>query len=421
MAWYRQFDWLLIICWVLLFSAGLVAIYSATLGPVSQFLPSYIKGNFLNQIIWIAVSLIALAAIQFTNPRTFQQISYALYVICIILAIATVIWGTEAGGARRWLVIGGLRFQISEMLKLATILAVANYLTSRRDISAEHIGSALFAVVLMIIPAVIIILQNDTGTALVLLALIPVMLFWSGLPYGISLFLISPAIIAYFAIINWKLGVAATIVLSIAIFFIQKRPWLTSSAFILGNLVVVGVQLALYQILKPHQQARIEAFVNPALDPQGAGWNVLQAKTAIGSGGLWGKGFLEGTQTQLRFLPEQWTDFIFPVIAEEFGFIGAGLLLLVFTILLLRLLSNAGEHRHPFAQLVIVGVAMTFFVHLLINLGSAMGLFPIIGLPLPFVSYGGSAFLSYTVMLAICINFHFFKREFSIYSSTSRA
>ncbi len=416
MAWYRQFDWLLIICWILLFSAGLIAIYSATLGPVSQFLPAYIQGNFLNQVAWIGISIIALATIQFTNPRTFQQISYALYVICIILAIATVIWGVEAGGARRWLVVGGLRFQISEMLKLATILAVANYLTSRRDISAEHIGSALVAVVLMTIPAIIIILQNDTGTALVLLALIPVMLFWSGLPYGISLFLISPAIVAYFAVINWQLGVAATIVLTIAVFFIQKRPWLTGSAFIVGNLVVVGVQVALYQILKPHQQSRIEAFVNPALDPQGAGWNVLQAKTAIGSGGFWGKGFLEGTQTQLRFLPEQWTDFIFPVIAEEFGFIGAGLLLLVFTILLLRLLSNAGEHRHPFAQLVIVGVAMTFFVHLLINLGSAMGLFPVIGLPLPFVSYGGSAFLSYSIMLAICINFHFFKREFSIYS-----
>ncbi len=416
MAWYRQFDWLLIICWVLLFSAGLVAIYSATLGPVSQFLPAYIQGNFLNQISWIGISIIALATIQFTNPRTFQQISYALYVICIILAIATVIWGVEAGGARRWLVVGGLRFQISEMLKLATILVVANYLTSRRDISAEHIGSALVAVVLMIIPAIIIIMQNDTGTALVLLALIPVMLFWSGLPYGISLFLISPAIVAYFAVINWKLGVAATIILSIAVFFIQKRPWLTSSAFILGNLVVIGVQVALYQILKPHQQARIEAFVNPALDPQGAGWNVLQAKTAIGSGGFWGKGFLEGTQTQLRFLPEQWTDFIFPVIAEEFGFIGAGLLLFVFTILLLRLLSNAGEHRHPFAQLVIVGVAMTFFAHLLINLGSAMGLFPVIGLPLPFVSYGGSAFLSYSIMLAICINLHFYKRDFSIYS-----
>ncbi len=416
MAWYRQFDWLLIICWVLLFSAGLIAIYSATLGPVSQFLPAYIQGNFLNQIIWIGVSMIALASIQFTSPRTFQQISYALYLLCIILAIATVIWGVEAGGARRWLVIGGLRFQISEMLKLATILAVANYLTSRRDISAEHIGSALVAVVLMVIPAIIIILQNDTGTALVLLALIPVMLFWSGLPYGISLFLISPAIIAYFSVIDWRLGVVAVILLTIAIFFIQKRPWLTSSAFILGNLVVIGVQVALYQILKPHQQARIEAFVNPALDPQGVGWNVLQAKTAIGSGGLWGKGFLEGTQTQLRFLPEQWTDFIFPVFAEEFGFVGAGLLLLVFAILLMRLLGIAGEHRHPFAQLVIVGVAMTFLVHLVINLGSAMGLFPVIGLPLPFVSYGGSAFLSYSIMLAICLNFHFYKREFSIYS-----
>ncbi len=416
MAWYRQFDWLLIICWVLLFSAGLVAIYSATLGPVSRFLPDYIQNNFLNQIIWIAISIFALIAIQFTNPRTFQQISYVLYIICIILAIATVIWGTEAGGARRWLVIGGLRFQISEMLKLATILVVANYLTSRRDISAEHIGSALVAIVLMIIPSIIIILQNDTGTALVLLAIIPVMLFWSGLPYGISLFMISPAIVAYFTVINWKLGVIAAVILTIGIFFIQKRPWLFVSAFIVGIMVVVGVQVALHQVLKPHQQARIEAFVNPALDPQGAGWNVLQAKTAIGSGGLWGKGFLEGTQTQLRFLPEQWTDFIFPVIAEEFGFMGAGFVLLLFAVLLLRLLNTAGEHRHPFAQLVIVGVTMTFLVQLMINLGSATGLFPVIGLPLPFVSYGGSAFLSYSIMLAICLNFHFYRREFSIYS-----
>ncbi len=416
MACYRQFDWVIVTCWILLFTAGLIAIYSATLGPVSQFLPAYIQNNFLNQVVWIGISIGALISIQFTSPRTFQQISYVLYVICIILAIATVIWGTEAGGAKRWLVVGGLRFQISEMLKLATILAVANYLTSRRDISAEHIGSALVAVILMVIPSIIIILQNDTGTALVLLAIIPVMLFWSGLPYGISLFLISPAIIAYFTVINWKLGILATIILTIAIFFIQKRPWLTSAALIAGILVVIGMQFALNQVLKPHQQARIEAFVNPAMDPQGAGWNVLQAKTAIGSGGIWGKGFLEGTQTQLRFLPEQWTDFIFPVIAEEFGFIGAGFLVLVFAILFLRLLNIAGEHRHPFAQLVIVGVTMTFFTHLVINLGSAMGLFPVIGLPLPFVSYGGSAFLSYSIMLAICLNMDFYKREFSIYS-----
>ncbi|MDG5766092.1 rod shape-determining protein RodA [Balneolales bacterium ANBcel1] len=416
MSWYRELDWLLILCWVLLFSAGLVAIYSATLGPVSQFLPSYIQNNFFNQIVWIGISVAALVTIQFMTPRSFQQISYILYGVCLILAVATIFWGVEAGGAKRWLVIGGVRFQISEMLKLATILVVANYLTSRRDITTEHIGSALIAVVLMLIPSVIIILQNDTGTALVLLSIIPVMLFWSGLPYGISLFLISPAIIAYFSVIDWRLGVVVTILLTIAIFFIQKRVWLTSSAVITGLLTVTGVQVALYHVLRPHQQARIEAFINPALDPQGAGWNVLQAKTAIGSGGLWGKGFLEGTQTQLRFLPEQWTDFIFPVIAEEFGFIGAGSLLIVFGILLLRLLIIAGEHKHPFAQLVIVGVTTIFFVHLVINLGSAMGLLPVIGLPLPFVSYGGSAFLSYTIMLAICLNFHLYKREFSIYS-----
>jgi len=192
--------------------------------------------------------------------------------------------------------------------------------------------------------------------------------------------------------------------------------WLTTSAIVTGSLVVAGVQVALYQILRPHQQARIEAFINPALDPQGAGWNVMQAKTAIGSGGLWGKGFLEGTQTQLRFLPEQWTDFIFPVIAEEFGFVGAGLVLLIFSVLLLRLLNIAGEHKHPFAQLVVVGITATFFVHLVINLGSAMGLFPVIGLPLPFISYGGSAFLSYSVMLAISLNFYMNRRQFSILS-----
>ncbi len=416
MAWYKEFDWLLIICWVFLLTAGLVAIYSATLGPVSQFLPDYIQNNFYNQLVWVAISLVALVTIQFINPRTIQQLSYLLYVICIILAIATVIWGTEAGGAKRWLVIGNVRFQISEMLKLATILVVANYLTSRRDITTEHIGSALFAIILMIIPSIIIVLQNDAGTAIVLLSIIPVMLFWSGLPYGISLFLISPAIIAYVSVLNWKIGLIFVMILTVAIFFIQKRVWLTTSALIVGILVVIGVQVALHQVLKPHQQARIEAFVNPSIDPQGAGWNVLQAKTAIGSGGFWGKGFLEGTQTQLRFLPEQWTDFIFPVIAEEFGFIGAGSLLLIFAIMFLRLLNIAGEHKHPFAQLVIVGVTTIFFVHFVINLGSAMGLLPVIGLPLPFISYGGSAFLSYTIMLAICLNFDFYKREFSIYS-----
>lgn len=414
--WYKQFDWVLFTCWAFLALIGLVAIYSATQGPVADFLPSYIQQNFMNQAIWIFISILTIIAIQFTSPRSFQQVAILFYVICILLGILTIFFGTESGGAKRWLVLGGLRIQISEFMKLATILAVAHFLTSRRDISAEKLSPSLISVGLMALPAVIVFLQNDTGTALVMLALIPIMLFWSGLPYGISLFIVSPAIIGYFAILNWQWGMIATIVLTVGVFLIQRRPYLTVATFAVGMLIIIGVQVALYQILQPYQLARIEAFINPSLDPEGAGWNVMQAKTAIGSGGLFGKGFLEGTQTQLRFLPEQWTDFIFPVIAEEFGFLGAIVVIILFGVLLLRLLNNAGGHKHPFAQLVMVGVAGVFLMHLIINIGSATGLFPVIGLPLPFVSYGGSAFLAYSLMIAICLNLRFHQRNFSIYT-----
>lgn len=413
--WHKQFDWLLIFCWGTLAIIGLIAIYSATQGPVSEFLPSYIQQNFSNQLTWIFISILVIILLQFTAPRSFQQISLIFYVVCLLLGIITVIWGTESGGATRWLVVGGLRIQVSEFMKLATILVVAQYLSSRRDISAEKLGPAITSVILMIIPAVIVLFQNDTGTALVMLSLIPVMLFWSGLPYGISLFIVSPAIVGYFAILNWQWGIIAAIILTVGVFLIQRRPSMTLATFAVGLLIVIGVQVALYQVLQPYQQARIEAFINPSMDPTGAGWNVLQAKTAIGSGGIFGKGFMEGTQTQLRFLPEQWTDFIFPVIAEEFGFIGAGFVIILFGILLLRLLNNAGDHKHPFAQLVMVGVAAILFMHLLINIGSATGLLPVIGLPLPFISYGGSSFLANSIMLGICLNFRLHQRTFTTF------
>lgn len=416
MVWYRQFDWPLLICWILLAVIGLIAIYSATQGPVSQFLPDYIQKNFMNQLSWVFLSILVLIAIQFTTPATFQQISYIFYAICLVIAILTIFMGVEAGGARRWLVIGGLRIQISEMMKLATILAVANYLTSRRNISAEKFRPAITVVLLMLLPAAIIMLQNDTGTALVIIALIPVMLFWSGLPHGISLFMVSPAIIAYFTILNWKWGIITAVALSIILFLVHRRPGLPLASFIVGLFIVIGVQVALFQILQPYQQARIEAFVNPAVDPHGAGWNVIQAKTAIGSGGMTGKGFMQGTQTQLRFLPEQWTDFIFCVIGEEFGFIGAGTVLFLFGFMVMRLLSNASDHKHPFAQMVMVGVAAIFVIQIFINIGSATGLMPVIGLPLPMLSYGGSSFLACTMMIAICLNLQLYRRQFSIYA-----
>ncbi|HEX6981664.1 MAG TPA: rod shape-determining protein RodA [Balneolaceae bacterium] len=411
----REFNWPLVALWFMLIGVGLIAIYSATQGPVAQFLPQYIQINFYKQLISFGIAILVLIGLQFVPPQTFQEGSYFFYALGILLMIFTLLFGVEVNGAKSWLDLGPFNLQSSELMKVATILAVANYLTSRRDISAVNIKTALVTVLIILVPAVLVLMQNDTGTAIIFIALIPVVLFWSGMPYGISLFIISPAIIGYLTIIGWYWGLIAAIVLTLTIFMLQRQAWLTFTSFITGIMLVIGIQVALFQVLQPHQRARIEAFTNPYSEPLGAGWNVIQAKTAIGSGGLYGKGFLEGTQTQLRFLPEQWTDFIFCVIGEEFGFLGAGftvILLLGFTLLILRAASN---HKHPFAQLVFIGIATLFFTHFFINVGSATALLPVIGIPLPFISYGGSALITNTIMIGICLNLDFYKRRFSIY------
>jgi len=411
----NEFNWPVLFAWAGLAIFGLIAIYSATQGEVAQFLPDYIQNNFVRQSIWVGLSLTILVAIQFTSPRTFQGVAYLFYGVTIILAIVTVFAGVEVSGSRSWLSIFGLRLQVSEFLKLATILAVANYLTHKRDMTANNVKTAFTTILLILLPAVIVILQNDTGTALVILSLIPVVLFWSGLPYGLSLIMISPAIIGYFTVIGLPFGITAAVIIAIAVLFLQKSRWYSLSVLVLGLVVIIGTEVGLQHVLQPHQRARVEAFVNPSLDPQGAGWNVLQATTAVGSGGVTGKGFMEGTQTQLRFLPEQWTDFIYCVIGEEFGFIGSSILFLLYTFLFLRLMTMASNHKHPFAQLVIISVTFLYFTHFVINIGSATAVLPIMGVPLPFVSYGGSAFLANTIMLAVCLNLDLNKRSFSIY------
>lgn len=411
----KEFNWITIIIWISLSVFGLVAIYSATQGPVSEFLPSFIQKNFYKQLGFAVVSILVVVSIQFVSPRTIVQLSYLFYIFCIVLMIFTLLFGKEINGAKSWFGIGVFGIQSSELMKISTILAVGNYLTSRRNISVENIKYALISVLIILIPTSLVIAQNDFGTAIIFLALIPVMLFWSGLPYGVSLFIISPAIILYLTVVNIQLGIISVLVLTVAIFLIQRRTWLTVASFFTGILNVIAVRLALTEILQPHQVSRILAFTNPSYDPTGAGWNVIQAKTAIGSGGFSGKGFLEGTQIQLKFLPESFTDFIFCVIGEEFGFIGASTIIILFLLLFLQLLAIAASHKHPFAQLVTVSVTAVFFMHFFINLGSATGLLPVIGIPLTFISYGGSAFLTNSFMLAIILNMDFHKREFSIY------
>jgi rod shape determining protein RodA len=414
MNWFKKLDTVSFILWLAISAIGLIAIYSATQGPLHQ--GTYIEGNFNKQLLYICLGIAVLIILHFTAPRTFQQISYVAYAFALIFSVITIFFGVEVSGERNWLPLFGFRLQTSEFLKVGTILAVANYLTSRRENQAGTFRTAFTATSMLFLPVVLILIQSDTGTALVFMALIPIMLLWSGVPYGLCLLMVSPVVIGYLTIIDYTWGLLAAVLITITFFFLERQPLLTFGTFLTSIIIVIGVQVGLHEVVQPHQRARIESFANPNLDPRGAGWNVIQAKTAIGSGGLYGKGWMQGTQTQLRFLPEQSTDFIFCVIGEEGGLVATSAVLILLALLLLRLLGQAATHKHPFAQLVIVGVCSIYLIHIVINLGSAMGLMPVIGLPLPFVSYGGSSFLANSIMLGLCLNFYYHQRDFSIYT-----
>lgn len=411
----REFKWSLVFLWASLTIIGLVAIYSATQGPVSQFLPASIQQNFDKQLIFVAISIGVIFIVQFISPRFFEDGAYLYYGLTLLLMVITLFVGVEVNGARSWLRIGGINFQMSELMKVTTLLAAANYLTSQRNVTAGNLRHSLAVTGLFVIPIALLLLQNDTGTALIFAAVLPVMLYWSGLPNTFTLLIVLVAVVGYTTLFSLTAGIITLFVLLLLFFFFQRDRRLVWMGLVVGLVVMIGVEVGMEQVLRPHQKARIEAFINPESDPQGAGWNVLQAKTAIGSGGLTGKGFLQGTQTQLRFLPEQWTDFIFCVIGEEFGFMGSGLVVTLFFLLFLSLISMATSHNHPFAQLVMIGILSVFFFHFLINVGSAMGLLPVIGIPLPFVSYGGSSFLANSLLIAIVLNLNLYERSFSIY------
>ena len=415
MKWYTRFDWTLFLSWLLLSLIGLVAIYSATQGPQHQ--DTFIAGNFFRQVIHLGAGLVVIIVMQFISPRTYVQLTWLLYGLCLFIALLTVFFGIEVGGEKNWLNVFGFRLQISEFMKIATIMALASYLSNQRNLSAQDFKTVAVIGFIIALPVAFITLHGDTGTSLVYIALIPFILFWAGLSYGVSLLMVAPAIFAYLTVVNIYAAAASVVIITFAIFMLEKRPGLTLVGFVVGVVMVIGVNMALTDVLQPHQRARVEAFVNPQVDPQGAGWNVIQAKTAISSGGLYGKGFMQGTQTQLRFLPEQQTDFIYCVISEEFGFVGAGVVLLLFLVMLSRLLFIAATHKHPYARILMIGVASVFLIHVMVNLGMATALLPVIGIPLPLISYGGSSFLSFSIMIGLCLNFYFYERDFSIYAS----
>lgn len=411
--WYKKLDLQALAAWAALVGVGLLAIYSTTHGPAREFLLETVQHNFDRQLQWFGVAALVLLIVLLVPARFLVRLAPVIYLGGVGLLVAALLFGREINGAKAW--VWGV--QPGELAKAGTVLAVTALLSlpNARRGSLWHLAGAIM---LVLLPAGLIVLANDTGTALVYLALIPVMLFWSGtVPLSWVTLVLAPAVAVYLVIVNPWYAAAFSVAFTIGIWMTTKSKVLTGLSFAGSAGVSATAFVGLFKVLQPHQIGRLVAFNNPEAYRATEGFHVIQSKAAIGSGGLFGKGFTHGTQTQMAYIPEQSTDFIFTIIGEEFGFLGAFVVIALFGFLILRLSSLGSQAGFSVPRLFIAGMTGILLVHIIINVGMTLGVVPIIGIPLPFVSYGGSALLANTFMLAIALNLHARRDEFAVYTS----
>ena len=392
---FRNQDFVLLGVVVLLLIVGISLIYSATYQGGAHYV-------YKKQILWAVIALIAMAGTIVLPTKVVYAFAYALFVLAVVL-LAIVLFLPAAEGTRRWIVLGPVRIQPSELAKVATVLALARYL-SHKNVSLERARYFVLPFLFVLIPLVLVAEEPDLGTATTFGALLLPMLYWAGLKPLYLFFIFSPFLsgICSFSWISWTLfGVMLAGIIAL------YRPRLWAIVLLIGINVCVGIGTPkLWAQLRPYQQQRILTFVNPDKDPLGAGYQVIQSKVAIGSGGLRGKGFLRGTQTNPRFgfLPVQHTDFIFSVAGEELGFLGSITILALYFVLIWRAFKVASLVQHPFGSLTAVGLGGILVYHLFVNVGMTVGLMPVTGLPLPFLSYGGSSLLANMILAGLLLN-----------------
>ncbi|MCY4352071.1 MAG: rod shape-determining protein RodA [Gemmatimonadetes bacterium] len=374
---------------------GITTIYSA-----SYNWDLGLAGNiYEKQIIWALLGFIVMIITMVIPLKLFYAFAYVLYGLTVTLLILVL----ELGD-RRWFNIGPIHIQPSEFAKITTVLVLARFLAyPNRDLTRAR--SFIPPLLLVLVPILLVFKQPDLGTALVFSILILPMYFWAGVRPVHLFFLISPALTLICAFHPWML--VAIVVLLIGILFFERPRLVTASILLLVNLAVAIIAPYIWENkLHDYQKRRILTFLDPDMDKLGAGYQVIQSKIAIGSGGLTGKGFLEGTQTKLAFLPEQHTDFIFSVICEEFGFIGAFFVLTLFIFILWRALSIAVQTKSRFSSLTAIGLATILLFHIFVNIGMTIGIMPVTGLPLPFLSYGGSTLITNMVLIGLLLNIY---------------
>lgn len=401
-------DWPLLLMYFGLVLIGWLSIYSAGLSEGSH--PIYDLSQFSGkQMLWIGGSLFFGFIILLLDAKVFDAFAYWIYVIVVLMLFAVLVYGKATKGATSWIDFGGFKLQPSEFAKLGTALALASFL-GRHDMDLSKRKNRLWCYAIILIPAALVLLQNDTGSALVFASFIFV-LYREGLPgSGAVMLLAVAAIIIFVFTLLWSKTVMCIVlgglfVLTLAYYLINKKKhlWTMIAVFALFFAFVFVVDYAFNDILQEHQRTRIEVLLGMKDDPKGAGYNLHQSKIAIGSGGFWGKGFLQGTQTKYDFVPEQHTDFIFCTIGEEGGFKGSLIVLLLYIGMLVRIIRMAERQKSAFSRVYGYSIAGILFVHVAINIGMTIGLVPVIGIPLPFLSYGGSSLLAFSVMLAIFI------------------
>ena len=389
-----------------LIAIGLVAIYSATYGN------ELVSANFTKQLVSACIGIVIVLAIMYMPAKYISMTAYLFYALALIMLVAVLVIGKKIKGQTSWFNIAGFGIQPSEFAKVATVLALAFFVSNRnKEADITKPRGFFTAVGICLAPVALIMLQPDMGTALVFMFLILPVLYWAGMPNYILFFIIAPIITAVCAFLGTWYFVSA-IIFVILILVILKRNILVSG-IVLSIAITAGFSVNMvYNKLQPYQQKRIMSMFNPESDPLGAGYNVIQSKIAIGSGGLTGKGFLMGTQTQLKYIPEQWTDFIFCMVGEEFGFIGSIIVLILFLVLIWQTIHIAYLCKNHFLSICCIGFATILSFHILINLGMIMGIMPVIGIPLPFMSYGVSFLLSNLIMLGIILNAYRNRKEY---------
>lgn len=393
----RHFDWIVFGTALTLVVAGIFMVYSATQVPSSPARHLLWR----QQIVWACLGMAIASVVAAVPFRVFEEYGHFLYGAGVLLLVMVPIIGIEEYGAKRWLNLGGFNFQPSEPAKILTVIMVARYLSNRRIELTRPLHFA-GAAALVLVPFALILKQPDLGTSLSLPAAFSVMIYWAGMPVLIMLLFITPVLSLLTSLSLW-IWIPYMLALGGALWGLKVRRLVLVGA-LLVNLVVGLATPHIWNSLEPYQRERIMTFIDPNRDRSGSGYQIIQSRIAVGSGGVLGKGYLQGTQKALSFLPMQHTDFIYSVVGEEFGLVGSLAVLGLLGMLIARGYFIAGRVRNRFASLLAVGISTTLLFHVLVNAGMVLGLAPVTGLPLPFISYGGTFMVTCLFQVGLLLN-----------------